>query len=133
MKTSLLSIALFFSITSFAQLRECPESTSVEDYYDVEAEFPGGPAEFQRFFFDNFEYPTDILDFDDAFYSRLYVSFIVLEDGSLCSVKIEREAHLSLEKSGIDLINKMPKWIPAKIDGRPVASKCIIPININLE
>lgn len=133
MKTFLLSLALCCPIISFSQLGECPESTKVEQYYDTDAEFPGGSAVLHKFFIDNFEYPTDIQGYDDTYFSKLYVSFIVLEDGNLCSVKIEREAHPSLEKSGVEFINKMPKWIPAKVNGKPVASKYVIPINLNLE
>ncbi len=56
------------------------------------------------------------------------VQFLVDEEGNISKVNCIRGISKSLKQASIDVIKKMPKWIPAKQDGEPVKVLYTIPI-----
>ena len=60
------------------------------------------------------------LAYDNAKADTVEVSLIVLEDGTPIQPTIERKSDYYNEKKLLDLCAKMPKWIPAYQDGRPI-------------
>ena len=57
---------------------------------------------------------------------------IIEKDGSISDVKISRSVDPSLDREALRVVKAMPKWTPAKLKGKPVRTKCSIPIVFRL-
>lgn len=120
-------VIIFFLFLQTALYAQC-DTTNIVDFPEVEASYPGGVAQMKRFLQENIEYP----EFDESIVEsgRIYIEFIVCQDGSITNVTFRREVAEKLKKMSVDLISKMPKWIPAEDKGGKVASRCRLPIVI---
>ncbi|HLP12827.1 MAG TPA: TonB family protein [Flavobacteriales bacterium] len=61
---------------------------------------------------------------------KLYVSFIVDENGNVSSASIKKGIDGNLDHEVKRAINAMPRWTPAVKDGKNVPVKMVIPLNI---
>ncbi|MFT6983370.1 MAG: protein TonB [Crocinitomicaceae bacterium] len=77
----------------------------------------------------NITYPEKSLDIT----GRIFVSFFVNVDGSVSDVTVERGLDKVLDEMAIKLIQGMPRWKPAEINGISVKSRVRLPIVIRLE
>jgi len=105
--------------------------TTIFEFPDVEAQYPGGTVELHRFIINNMVYPDSIVGSNPS--GTLYVSFIVEKDGTLTSVQTERSSGTVLDDNFVALIQKMPNWIPAQVKGKVVRSKCRLPMIIHFK
>ena len=64
---------------------------------------------------------------------KVYVVFIVNEDGSLSDVKVIKSISPELDKEAIRVVKSMPKWNPAKQNGKTVKMKYVVPVNFRPE
>jgi protein TonB len=94
---------------------------------DKDPEFPGGTSAMVEFIQRNITLPKDAV----CGAGTIYISFIVLSDGTITSVTVIRTFDKEFSKSAITMINEMPKWTPAICNGVNVNSKFVIPITIN--
>ena len=62
---------------------------------------------------------------------KVYVSFIVLETGEMSDIKIIRGGDSLYEEDIVGIFKRMPKWKPAQVDGVPIKSEFVLPINID--
>ena len=102
------------------------EDTTIVDFPDLEAKFPGGASELMKFITSNLVYPDFIEDIDVQ--GRLYFSFVVEKDGSLTDIKVERGTGSGYGDDLLEFMHKMPKWTPAEVNGKIVRSRCRLPI-----
>ena len=56
-------------------------------------------------------------------------SFLITPDGSLENIEITGPVHPQLDQAVVDVINKMPKWTPAKYKGKNVYSEFSIAVS----
>lgn len=98
-------------------------------YPDEEAEFIGGAAALHKYIIENIEFNN--FDFE-TYSSKIYFEFIVDTDGSILNPNINNGHDNDLNERNLTLIENMPKWKPAKTNGKAVKSLVRIPININL-
>lgn len=95
--------------------------------------FPGGSGAFQKYLQDNIRYP------DSARFAgkegTVYVSFDVLKDGKIDSVKLVRgvPGAPELGAEALRVISAMPDWIPGKMNGKAVRIRMTIPISFRLQ
>ena len=101
------------------------------DFPDVEAMFPGGAAELQKWIFANVEYPEVSIRIEDQ--GRVFLSFIVEADGSITGVKVKKSASKELDREAQRVTRKMPKWTPGEVGGKRVRTRCSLPIVFTLE
>lgn len=126
----LLLLLFFSSSCAFAQC----DTTNATYYPEIDAQFPGGAAEMMKFIQKNFEYPDIERCSLGQFTGKIYIKFIVCEDGSIINTICERgSGDPETDQKAIDFINKMPNWIPATTNDAPVASFVRLPITICLE
>lgn len=97
---------------------------------DKKAEFPGGMAEMNKFSRSNLRYPQEALD--KEIQGTVYLTFVVLKDGSITDIKVIRSAHELLDNEAIRMVKSMPKWTPAQVDGKDCASYFTLPMNFKL-
>lgn len=98
-------------------------TVQVVDYPDLEATFPGGLDSLKMWLKNNLVYPANV-----SIKGKIFVSFVVLKDGSISNVKLEKGLHPDLDKEAKRLIRSMPKWKPAFSNGLDVASRVTLPI-----
>ena len=67
----------------------------------------------------------------DRVSGRIYVNFMVTENGQIEEVKIVKGLHRDLDSVCIDLVKNMPLWIPATQRGKSI--KCFYNLPITFE
>ena len=107
------------------------ELEDITDYPDQEATYPGGAASMKQFLADNIRYPETSMESGDQ--GKVFIEFVVEKNGSISSIKILRSVTKEIDREAKRVIELMPNWIPAELDGKPVRSRCRIPITFSLE
>lgn len=110
-----LLICSFFS-TLLAQTN----STNDSIYFEVDEKpvFPGGEEALETYIIENNEYHDTIIE--NGIMRALVVKFLVEKNGSLSNIEILSSINNNYDESAIRLIKKMPKWTPAKYNGKAV-------------
>jgi len=90
------------------------------------ASFPGGSAALMKYIADNIRAPKECLE--GAVSGRVILGFTVNEDGSLSDIKVMRSVVPELDEEAIRVVKSMPKWNPAKQNGKAVKSKYTVPV-----
>ena len=101
------------------------------DFPDVEATFPGGAAEMQKWINANVQYPQTAIEMNEQ--GRVYLSFVVEPDGSITNVEVERGVSPDLDREAKRVVRKMPKWTSGEAAGKSVRTRCRLPIIFTLE
>lgn len=74
--------------------------------------FPGGEEACNKYITENIKYPQSAKD--NGIEGIVNVSFTVMTDGSIGSIKIVNMIDPDLEQEAIRLVKSMPKWTPAE-------------------
>ena len=61
------------------------------------------------------------------------VQFIIKKDGDLTDIEIKKGLSPGLGKDLVNVVKKMPKWIPGKQNGKAVNFRFTLPVRIHLE
>ncbi len=94
-------------------------------------EFPGGTKALYQFISDNMKYPEIALD--NGVQGKVYVSFVVEKDGKATNVKILRGVDPALDKEAMRVIKMLPKFKPARQQGRPVRMSFRLPVVFKIQ
>lgn len=114
-----------------------PVVIKADTIYDFPAylpQFPGGQQALIDYLQKNLVYPEDAKE--QGIEGKVYVSFVVFEDGSIQQVTILRgiKGNNSCEKEVLHLIKRMPNWIPGKDNvGNELKARVKIPVVFNLD
>lgn len=108
----------------------CSEIKKVFTIVEMMPEFPGGNAMFNKFIKENLRYTTE-----DSLpgKGKVYVTFIVTKDGTLCNPKIIRGIRQDLDDEALRVVKLMPKWTPGKQNGVPVNVQYNLPVKFTLK
>ena len=106
-----------------------PITTIIFDDYEQQASFPGGQKALLDFLDQNVVYPAD---YEGCAQGRVVVSFTINEDGSIVDPKVTKSLDKELDAEALRVVGLMPKWIPAKYDGKAKKEKVDIPITFKL-
>ncbi len=103
-----------------------------EAYVIVEKmpQFPGGMEALYQYLSKNMMYPPRALY--DSIEGRVYVQFIVNDDGTVSNVTVLKSLGHGLDKEAVRLIENLPKWIPGEQGGKPVSVKYNLPVSFSL-
>lgn len=111
-------------------LQDTPNTTPEEvvDVAEEDAEFPGGYDKLAEFIQNNLVFPDEALEIGVK--GKAMVRFVVEKDGRISNATVERPIVEcpACNKEALNVINKMPKWVPAKNAGRPVRLWVRIPV-----
>jgi TonB family protein len=94
-------------------------------------EFPGGRDALQKFIGQCIRYPVSAQE--NGITGKVYVNFVVAEDGSIQNVQIARGVDPALDAEAIRVIKSLPKWIPGRQKGNPVAVSYTVPVNFQIQ
>jgi len=118
---------LFMSPTAYSQTED---TTAFVCLFPPEPQpkFPGGADSLYNFIKANSNWLND----QQTVKGTVFVQFNINEDGSTSDVKIIRGLCESCDKEAIRLINSLPKWTPAIVEGIPQKTQMVYPIKFNL-
>lgn len=123
-----LIITLLYSKCLIAQ--SWGDSSLIDEnvFYSVEEapKFIGGSKALYKFISENLRYPKGC----KSIYSNKVVNAVLLinKDGNVTYAKIEKGINICFNTEVIEMIQKMPRWIPAKQNGLPVKYYQNLPI-----
>ena len=90
--------------------------------------FPNGTMAFYEFckkkMEDSLLFSHDTKKYD----ARVVVEIVIEKDGSITNAKISKSIDPLHDKDALRIVKKMPKWIPAKLNGKNVRCRQLIPI-----
>ena len=101
-----------------------------EDTFE-EASFPGGSTALTQYIKTNLQYPKECQE--GAPIGRVILGFTVNKDGSLSNIKVEKSLVPILDEEAIRVLKSMPKWTPAKKNGKVVKSHATVPFTFKVE
>lgn len=116
----ILLAAAGMTATAQAQTAQAPAAQTKQAQPERAAEFPGGEKAMYEFIAKNLVYPESAME--NGIEGKVIVEFVITADGSVANPKIVRKIDPDLEDAAIKVIMKMPKWKPALLGGKPVAS-----------
>jgi TonB family protein len=94
------------------------------------ASFPGGNNELNKYIISNLKYPKEALK--QNIYGKVFVSFVINKEGEVEDIKVIKGVNFFLDRSALDVVKNMPKWIPGRQDGVPVKMLFTIPISFKI-
>jgi TonB family C-terminal domain len=94
-------------------------------------QFPGGSTEMYKYIYDNLKYP--VVDQEMGIQGKVTVRFVVTKTGDISGVELLKGISPTCDKEAMRVIKGMPKWIPGKQNGTPVAVYFTIPITYKLK
>lgn len=124
------------TVTQEGEDIDAPPQTVVEDVtfelsaVEEQPEFPGGLEALYKFLGKNVKYPA--METDAGIQGRVFVEFVVSNDGSITDVVLKRGVSGGLDKEAVRVVKTMPKWSPGKMNGKPVKVRYILPVNFIL-
>jgi TonB family protein len=110
------------------------KADTIYDFPVIMPEFPGGQQALLNYFQTNMVYPEDAKELGVE--GKVFVSFVVFEDGSIQQVSILRgiNGNKSCEKEVMRLIKRMPNWIPGKNElGWTIKARVRMPVVFRLD
>ncbi len=117
---------------------EIPEVTPEDDggtetFFVVEhmPEFPGGQEALLRYIAGAIKYP--VICAETGIYGKVYISFIVDENGDVVEAKVVRSPDSRLSAEALRVVNSMPRWKAGRQRDRAVRVAYTIPVNFVLQ
>lgn len=98
---------------------------------DVPASFPGGEAALRAFVSKNTVYPE--LDQEQGVQGTVMLRFKVAEDGSISTVSVKKSLSRGCDQAAMNVVKKLPRFTPAKSNGKPVAVWFNLPVKFVLQ
>lgn len=92
--------------------------------------YPGGEKARVDFFQKNIYYPQ--MELEAGIQGTTYIEFTVKADSSIADVKVLKVVSTGLSKETERVIKMMPKWIPAKKNGKAVDQKCVMGVKFEI-
>jgi protein TonB len=118
MKFLILVVLISCSSSFIAQTPSTTDTTLVQEIL-VDAEYPGGFEAMAKFVIDSLNWDA-IYEWPDAskkrFQNKIIVRGIVEKDGRITDIHVERASVYCppCNREAINVVKKMPLWIPAK-------------------
>ena len=138
MMKHILTLALALAVGGIvsAQTPKSVEDTTGGNPIFIEVEqdpeFPGGIDSLYSFLARNLKWPCKN---DCDCVGKVYVTFIVEEDGSLTNGEILRDlcpGCCAFGEEALRVVGLMPKWNPGLVNGVPVRVRYNLPVNFTL-
>jgi len=130
----LLSVISFLSLFSSGQTDPPPTPPGQEIVMPDEfAEFPGGASALKTYLTNMIILPTAVTE--KGVEGKVYMRFVVSEEGSISEVKIAKKLKdcPECDKEAIRVIKGMPKWNPAKKNGKKITSYFYLPVSFKAD
>ena len=108
-----------------------PAEEEIHTNVEQQADFPGGQAALLKFIRDNVKYPAIALEQD--LQGVVMLRFVVERDGSVGEVQVQKSLSAECDREAIRVVKSFPRFIPAKINGRPVRNWFRVPVRFVIQ
>lgn len=125
MSFAVLIILQFHNITANAQ-----SSEEILFAAEVMPNFPGGTTALMNTIYKNLSYPQDAKD--KGIEGKVILRFVVTREGNIMQPVIVKGLYPSIDRAVLEIVPKIPRFEPAKNDGKPVNVWYSIPISFKL-
>lgn len=125
--TTLFLIAVFFQINAQENKSENGVFQEVEEM----PEYPGGEKALIIDLASGIKYPDEARK--NGIQGKVFVSFVVDEQGKVTDAKIARGVDPSLDKESLRVVNELKTWKPGKEKGKAVKVAYTLPIMFALD
>jgi TonB family protein len=106
-----------------------PEATETDIQY-LEAEPKEGYQHLYEYFANELRYPAEALK--DSIQGIVSVNFLIDQQGRPVQIKILNSLGPAFDKEAVRLIENMPAWKPATLNGKPVSAKISLPFTFQI-
>lgn len=120
---------LLFSGTATAQDKDSQEEILV--VADEMPMFPGGPKVLMETIQSSITYPEDA--FEQGIQGKVILRFAVNKEGKAILPSIVKGLSPSIDRVVLGVVNKLPKFVPAKINGKPVSVWYAVPVTFQIK
>lgn len=93
-------------------------------------QFPGGEAALMKYIQTHIQYP--LMAKKNHIQGRVIVQFVVDKTGKIGEVKVVRSVDKDLDKEAVRICKSLPKFIPGRQNGQPVAVWYTLPVTFKL-
>ncbi len=93
-------------------------------YVDKAPKFPQGPDNLKLFLKKNIKWPEKDVDIRGT----VLLSFVVLKNGSISNIVIEKSLSPKFDNEAKRIILLMPKWSPGELNGQKVNVRIYFPV-----
>ncbi len=107
------------------------EENQKQAYDYVDAQPLEGMAKMYQYFDENLIYPPQALP--DSIEGTVLIRFTITKEGYIDNIFIEKSLGQNFDQEAIRLIENMPVWKPATVNGVPVASRISLPLHFNIK
>ena len=132
MKKIILTLALICPFILVAQQPAKKEEQKVKAGFgvsvvQVQPQFPGGSDSLDAFIKRNIKYPTSAVT--ARIHGRVYVGYQVDHTGKIKNIRVLSGVNTELDNEALQVVQKMPDWIPGSISGSPVDVQYVLPVD----
>jgi TonB family protein len=113
---------------SFAQIED--KNPGATKNIEIMPEFPGGQEALYQYLSENVHYPDSAIKYKKE--ALVKVRFLILEDGSVDSVRTKEKFGFGLNEEAERVVKEMPKWIPGKNGDMPIRVYLQVPIKFTM-
>ncbi|MEN9339282.1 MAG: hypothetical protein RIQ62_594, partial [Bacteroidota bacterium] len=109
-----------------------PAKEEIFEFVEQNAEFPGGDDALYKYLGEHIHYSNQARE--QGITGKVVLTFVVHGgDGSISDVKVIRSLGYGLDEEAIRQVKSMPRWKPAKQNGKDVSSTFTLPIDFRLD
>lgn len=98
---------------------------------DVLPQYRGGVEGLVKFIADNLVYPEQAER--EGIQGKVLIDFVVEKNGRVGRIKLRQSVHRWLDNEAMRVVAILPPFIPATVDGQPVACWYSLPVNFSLD
>lgn len=109
---------------------ETVAGVSAEDKDWAEPYFPGGTPAVLNYLSKSIVYPAQAVT--EKIEGRVMLQFVVSKRGRIKDVEVVKSAHPLLDAEAVRVLERMPRWVPGKKDGKPINVKYALPVTFKL-
>ncbi len=117
-------------IVDYATEADDPDDDPIYDFVAKMPSFPGGEKAMAEFISKNVVYPE--IARQNGIKGKVYVQFVVNKKGKIEQIKVMRGVDSTIDQQALNVVSKMPDWIPGESGGHPVSVYFTLPINFQL-
>lgn len=125
------SILLLLFLASHYNVAAQPDSSIYKSKYYCPAMFKGGDDSLRTFITRNLKYPQ--VAHENEVEGRVMVRCTLSEQGVISNPVIKRSLERYCDSAALEVVRKMPPWIPATFRSCPIPSHQIIVVQYLLE
>lgn len=130
MKRLLIALRLTL-IAIVSPLQITPSRTPLMYVEETVPSFPGGESALHRYINSYLRYPESARE--DKVEGFVLTRFLILEDGSIGDVVVQKSLREDCDAEAIRAIRKLPKFIPGTQKGKPIRVWLTYPVRFSLE